>query len=112
MTEVVVTASKREQNLQDVASSVTAFTAQMRDETGIISTQQQLNFTPGVTYNPGVDRVTIRGIGRLTQQLGTDQGVAVYDDGFYAGTVAGLGNSTIRTERIEVLRGPQGTLYG
>ncbi|WP_293682427.1 TonB-dependent receptor [uncultured Phenylobacterium sp.] len=110
--EVVVTASKREQNLQDVASSVTAFTATMRDQTGIISTQQQLNFTPGVTYNPGVDRVTIRGIGRYTQQLGTDQGVAVYDDGFYAGSVAGLGTSTIRTERVEVLRGPQGTLYG
>ena len=43
---------------------------------------------------PGVDRVTIRGIGRLTTLLGTDQGVAVYDDGFYVGTVAGLGSST------------------
>ncbi|WP_293677193.1 TonB-dependent receptor [uncultured Phenylobacterium sp.] len=112
VTEVVVTASKRAENLQDVASSVTAFTSEMRDTTGIISAQQQLNFTPGVTYNPGVDRITVRGIGRLTQQLGTDPGVSVYDDGFYAGSVAGLSGSTLRVERVEVLRGPQGTLYG
>jgi iron complex outermembrane receptor protein len=112
LSEVVVTASKREENLQDVAASVTAFTSDMRDKTGIITAQQQLNFTPGVTYNPGADRVTIRGIGRLTTLLGTDQGVAVYDDGFYIASVAGLGSSTIRTERVEVLRGPQGTLYG
>ncbi|WP_293677371.1 TonB-dependent receptor [uncultured Phenylobacterium sp.] len=112
VTEVVVTASKRAENLQDVASAVTAFTSEMRDTTGIITAQQQLNFTPGVTYNPGADRVTIRGIGRLTGLLGTDQGVAVYDDGFYVSSVAGIGASTIRQERVEVLRGPQGTLYG
>lgn len=115
LSEVVVTAAKREESLQDVPAAVTAFTANLRDDTGINSAQQQLNFTPGVTYNPGADRVTIRGVGRLTQNLGTDQGVAVYQDGFYVGSVggaSGIGDSTLLNERVEILRGPQGTLYG
>jgi iron complex outermembrane receptor protein len=112
---VTVTAQRRAQAIQDVPASVTAFTAGLRDDTGIITAQQQLNFTPGVTYNPGADRVTIRGIGRLTTNLGTDQGVAVYQDGFYIGSVggaAGIGGSTLGIARVEILRGPQGTLYG
>lgn len=116
LSEIVVTAAKREQSLLQVPAAVTALTAQLRDQTGITSPQQQLNFSPGVTYNPSVDRVTIRGVGRLTTNLGTDPGVAVYQDGFYVGSVAGpgggIGNSTLLTDRVEILRGPQGTLYG
>src|SRR5262245_20451140 len=51
--EVVVTAQKREENLQDVPVAITAFTAETRDRTGLVSAQQQLNFTPGVNYFPG-----------------------------------------------------------
>ena len=75
---ITVTSERRAQNLQDVPASVTAFTTKIRDITGIITPQQQLNFTPGVFYNPAFDRVTIRGIGRGTTQIGTDAGVAVY----------------------------------
>jgi outer membrane receptor protein involved in Fe transport len=110
--ELVVTAQKRAENLQDVPVAITAFTAEMRDKTGIVSAQQQLNFTPGVNYFPGADRITVRGVGRVTTQIGTDNGVAVYQDGFYVGTAGGLGASTLGVERTEVLRGPQGTLYG
>lgn len=110
--EIVVTATKRSESLQDVPISVSAFTAEMREETGIISTQDQMNFTPGVTYSATADRVAIRGVGRQTNTVGTDPGVAVYQDGFYVPDLLGVGGSTLGVERIEVLRGPQGTLYG
>ncbi|MCC6920236.1 MAG: TonB-dependent receptor [Alphaproteobacteria bacterium] len=109
---ITVTSERRAQNLQDVPASVTAFTTKIRDVTGIITPQQQLNFTPGVFYNPAFDRVTIRGIGRVTTQIGTDAGVAVYQDGFYVASPTNIGGSTLGTQRVEVLRGPQGTLYG
>src|SRR5580692_3503237 len=110
--EVIVTAQKRTENLQKVPVAITAFTAQMRDKSGIVSAQQQMNFTPGVTYDPSTDHLDIRGVGRVTTYIGTDPGVAVYQDGFYVGSAAGLGQTTLEEDRVEVLRGPQGTLYG
>jgi iron complex outermembrane receptor protein len=114
--EVVVTAQKRSENIQDVPVAVTAFTAEMRQETGIESAQQQLNFTPGVTYEgPGIPsgRLTIRGIGQASLgPFGLDPGVAVYQDGFYVANPEFISGSTLAVERTEVLRGPQGTLYG
>ena len=71
-----------------------------------------MNFTPGVTYDPQSDHLDIRGIGKVTTYIGTDPGVAVYTDGFYVGSANELNTTTLETERVEVLRGPQGTLYG
>jgi outer membrane receptor protein involved in Fe transport len=110
--EVVVTAQKREENLQTVPVAITAFTSSTRDRAGIISAQDLMNFTPGVTYDPQSDHLDVRGIGRVTTYIGTDPGVAVYTDGFYVGSAANLNTTTLETERVEVLRGPQGTLYG
>ncbi len=110
--EIVVTAQKREENLQSVPVAITAFTAGERDRAGIISAQSELNFTPGVTYDPQADHLDIRGVGRVTTYIGTDPGVAVYTDGFYVGSASNLNTTTQETERVEVLRGPQGTLYG
>ncbi|WP_293682947.1 TonB-dependent receptor [uncultured Phenylobacterium sp.] len=113
VSEIVVTAEKRSASIQDVPVAVTAFTAEMREETGILSAQQQLNFTPGVTYEGPGGRVTIRGIGQASLgPFGLDPGVAVYQDGFYVADAQYLGGSTLSVERTEVLRGPQGTLYG
>jgi outer membrane receptor protein involved in Fe transport len=110
--EIVVTAQKREESLQTVPVAITAFTAGARDRAGIVSAQDLMNFTPGVTYDPQSDHLDVRGIGRVTTYIGTDPGVAVYTDGFYVGSANNLNTTTLETERVEVLRGPQGTLYG
>lgn len=109
--ELVITAEKREQALQDVPVAVTAFTSERRDTVGIIGIQDQVNFTPGMSYS-GTDRVSLRGAGRNTFYIGNDPGVAAYTDGFYSASSAELFKTPLFVERTEILRGPQGTLYG
>jgi len=110
--EVVVTAQKREQALQQVPVAISAFTSTERDKIGIDSVQDMTNFTPGLEYNTGDDRVTLRGIGRNTNQLSADSSVGVYEDGAFTTFTVKVGNDSLFVDRIEVLRGPQGTLYG
>jgi hypothetical protein len=110
--ELVVTAEKREQNLQDVPVAVSAFTDNKRELVGINSIQDMTNFTPGLTYNSSTDRVSLRGVGRLTNVLSGDASVANYNDGVYETFAVQAGRSTLFLDRVEVLRGPQGTLYG
>ncbi|HEY9218222.1 MAG TPA: TonB-dependent receptor [Phenylobacterium sp.] len=110
--EVVVTAEKREQSLQDVPVAVSAFTSERREIVGINSIQDMTNFTPGLVYNSSTDRVSLRGVGRLTNVLSGDASVANYNDGVYETFAVQAGRSTLFLDRVEVLRGPQGTLYG
>jgi iron complex outermembrane receptor protein len=110
--EVVVTAQKREESLTETPVAISAFTAEQRDLVGITSTADMTNFTPGFIYNSGQDRVSMRGIGRYTNQLGADSSVGVYEDGAFETFTTRAGNSTLFVDRVEVLRGPQGTLYG
>ena len=110
--EVVVTAQKRQENLQDVSVAVSAFTAELRDTIGISTIEDMTNFVPGLTYDATLDRASLRGIGRLTNVLGSDPGVALYINGFYSSSMVNAGRSSLFNERVEVLRGPQGTLYG
>src|SRR4051812_21059225 len=110
--ELVVTAEKREQNLQDVPVAISAFTSEKRDLIGINTIQDMTNFTPGLNYTSANDRTTIRGVGRLTNQHPIAVPVAVYDDGIYTTSTVTAGKTPIFTDRVEVLRGPQGTLYG
>jgi len=110
--ELVVTAEKRAQNLQDVPVAISAFTSEKRDLVGIKSIQDLTNFTPGLNYSSGTDRAAVRGIGRLTNAHPVAVPVAVYDDGIYTTSTTTAAKSPILTDRIEVLRGPQGTLYG
>ncbi len=110
--EVIVTAEKRAVSLQDVAVAVTAFDRDMRDELGILSNAELANFTPSTTFNTNPNRVFIRGVGRVENSLGSEPGVAVYRDGVYTNEIGGIPDSSFFTERVEVLRGPQGTLYG
>jgi iron complex outermembrane receptor protein len=110
--ELVVTAEKRAQSLQDVPVAISAFTAANRDLVGINTIQDMTNFTPGLNYTSANDRASIRGVGRLTNAHPVAVPVAVYDDGIYTTSTVLAGKSPIFTDRVEVLRGPQGTLYG
>lgn len=110
--QVVVTAEKRSANIQHVPIQISAFTSKTRDVLGIHSIQDLTNFVPGITYTATFDRTWIRGIGRNTNQPGTDGGVATFYDGFYNNSSYAAGLPPILTERVEVLSGPQGTLYG
>jgi iron complex outermembrane receptor protein len=110
--ELVVTAEKRQQNLQDVPVAISAFTSEKRDLLGIKSIQDLTNFTPGLNYTSANDRTTIRGVGRLTNAHPVAVPVAVYDDGIYTTSTVTAGKTPIFVDRVEILRGPQGTLYG
>ncbi|HEY5107935.1 MAG TPA: TonB-dependent receptor [Caulobacteraceae bacterium] len=110
--ELVVTAEKREQNLQDVPVAITAFTSAKRDLIGLNTIQDFTNFTPGLQYSQASDKLSLRGIGRLTNVHAADGGVAIYSDGVYTSSTTEAGKSPLFVDRVEVLRGPQGTLYG
>ena len=107
--ELVVTAEKREQSLQDVPVAVSAFTSAKRDIIGMTGVQDFVNFTPGMNYS-GTDRISLRGAGRNTFYIGNDPGVATYSDGFYSASSSELFKTPLFVESTEILRGPQGTL--
>lgn len=112
LAEIVVTAEKRSVNLQDVPLAISAYTADARQLAGITTLQDVANFTPGLSYSASNDRVFIRGIGRQTNTNGSDPGVSTYTDGIYDASTSSIAASDFFIDRIEVLRGPQGTLYG
>lgn len=109
--ELVVTAEKREQSLQDVPVAVTAYTSERRDLLGVATVEDLARVTPSVAYTNN-DRLSIRGFGRLTNAIGTDPSVALYSDGIFSNSMADSSTPSLFIERTEILRGPQGTLYG
>ena len=114
LTEIVVTAEKRSENLEIVPASISAFTSKTLDLQGITSVQDLTNYAPGLYYTTYDNRPYIRGIGRNTDNLAVESGVAVYVDGIYNGANAStiLQSSTLFVDQIQVLRGPQNTLFG
>jgi iron complex outermembrane receptor protein len=110
--ELVVTAEKREQSLQDVPVAISAFTNRQRDLVGISTVQDLTNFTPGFVYQSSNDRASMRGIGRLTNVHAVDGAVSIYIDGLFTTSTVLAGGPPLDVERVEILRGPQGTLYG
>jgi len=109
--ELVITAEKREQSLQDVPVAVTAYTSERRDVLGVNTVEDFARITPSLTYTNN-DRLSIRGFGRLTNSIGTDPSVALYSDGIFSNSMADSSTPSLFVERTEILRGPQGTLYG
>ena len=110
--EIVVTAEKRNESLETVPVAISAYTSKTRDLIGIDTIQDMTNFTPGLAYSTSLDRAFIRGVGRETNNLSTNPGVATYSDGVYNSSVVAASGDELFEDRIEVLRGPQGTLYG
>lgn len=113
--EVIVTANRREESLQSVAMAVSAFSEDMMRDQGIVDLKGITERTPGFTmgtFNPGQPQLYIRGIGSNEDGAGGDQSVIVFIDEVYIGRSAGMDIDLFDLERIEVLRGPQGTLFG
>ena len=115
--EVIVTAQKREQSLQDIGISVTAYTGEQMQEMGITNSVDLTAMTPGLQYTvPNAEGSQInfflRGVGLNDFADANENPVATYVDEVYRGAMGGLHFQLFDVERAEVLRGPQGTLYG
>jgi iron complex outermembrane receptor protein len=113
--EVVVTAQYREQNIQDVPIAVTAIGTQQIEAAGIFDATTIALNVPGMAYaefSPGQAIIAMRGITSVDDGAGLDNSVALFLDGIYIGRQAGIQFDMFDLERIEVLKGPQGTLFG
>ena len=112
--EVVVTAQKREQNLQNVSISVTAFNNEQLDKLGVEEPTDIIAFIPNFEFQQAGanDNLSIRGISLLEFGDGNEAPVGFYVDEVYKATLGGQTVQFFDLERVEVLRGPQGTLFG
>jgi len=116
--EVTVTAKKREQSIYEVPTSISAFSAATIEKQGIVDLTDVGKFVPNLNvtgFSAGHTSSVnpfIRGIGLQDHLITTDPGVGVYIDGVYLGRQVGQNWGLANVERIEVLRGPQGTLWG
>lgn len=114
--EIIVTAQKRAERLQDVPLAVTAVTAAALENRGVTDTKSLTQLAPTLTYqqgaNPSNSSFRIRGIGTSLFGQGTESSVSVVMDGVVLARQAQGFSDLADIERIEVLRGPQGTLFG
>ena len=118
--EVVVTARRREEGLQSAPIAISAYTGDSLDYRGVTRLDQIAKFAPGLTLenNPSFGgasnsaAIYLRGIGQKEFLPTTEPGVGLYVDGVYVARSVGAILDIVDVERIEVLRGPQGTLFG
>jgi iron complex outermembrane receptor protein len=112
--EVTVTAQRRVERQQDVPISITVQTGQQLETAGVDNLRDLALVTPGLTFQAQGNFVqpALRGITTLVTGPGSDNPIALYIDGVYEGTQAGASLDLPDVERIEVSKGPQGTLFG
>lgn len=118
--EITVTARRRAESLQDTPIAISAVTSEGLEARAVDNVTQIGDFTPNVKFNSSVPisasnataAIFIRGIGQNDYQLSADPGVGLYLDGVYISRGVGNVLDVLNVQRIEVLRGPQGTLFG
>lgn len=117
---IVVTARRREESLQETPVAISAFSAETLDERQVQTTQDLERITPSLQFKPAGQLsgnsassvVFIRGIGQLDPTAAVDPGVGIYIDEVYVGRAVGGTIEFGDIASVEVLRGPQGTLFG
>lgn len=114
LAEIVVTAQRREENLQSVPVTVNAFDARALADANVLSASDLTKLTPSLLAQPNATTVTtfLRGIGTAIAAAGNEASVAYYVDGIYYSRVDSGLMRLNDVERVEVLSGPQGTLFG
>jgi iron complex outermembrane recepter protein len=118
--DIVVTAQKRSENVQDVPIAISAFGESALQERAVADVSSLANIAPNVTLDAGtpfsgstsVLSAYIRGIGQNDFAANLDPGVGVYLDGIYLARTVGANMDLPDVERVEILKGPQGTLFG
>lgn len=112
--DIVVTAQRQEQRLQDVPIAVSAATAETLRSSGLTNTEQLTTLVPGlvVTKQRVSSAPYLRGVGTQNVAVGDEPNVSTYVDGIYMASNAVIAFDLNNIERVEVLRGPQGTLFG
>jgi iron complex outermembrane recepter protein len=118
--EIIVTATKRAENVQDVPIAITAYSSEALERKGISEVVSLGNLAPNVTLDAGtpfsgsssVLSAYIRGIGQNDFAFNLDPGVGIYLDGVYLARSVGANQDLLDIERVEILKGPQGTLFG
>jgi len=118
--DIVVTARRRDERIQDTPVAITAFTAQLLEDRQIQQTQDLERVTPSLQFKPAGQLsgnsassvVFIRGVGQVDPTAAVDPGVGIYLDEVYLGRAVGGAIDFGDIAGVEVLRGPQGTLFG
>jgi iron complex outermembrane receptor protein len=112
--DIVVTAQRRAEKLEDVPMSISTVSAATVERAGLTNIDELGKVAPGVQVSHAGGSVvpSIRGITALTNTPGADSNVAIYVDGFYAPDTVSINADFANIESIEVLKGPQGALYG
>ncbi len=112
--DIIITATRREESLQKVPVAVSAFSGETLEIAGINSTRDLEFKTPGLNLarTSNATQFFLRGIGSQILTLGSDNSVATFVDGVYRSRARELGIEFLDISRVEVLKGPQGTLYG
>lgn len=113
--EVIVTATKRAESVMDVPLAITAMSGEAIREVNLNDVKDLITFTPGITGNSKdsfLDFVSVRGIRTIDFGNGGDPSVSLYKNGLYQGRTGSAVSSLYDIERAEVLRGPQGFLFG
>ena len=113
--EVIVTATKRQESVQDVPLAITALSGEFTESVNLNDVKDLISFTPGITGNSQdsfIDAVSVRGVRTQDFGVGGDPSAAIFKNDLYEGRNGSAVTSMYDIERSEILRGPQGFLFG